>query len=472
MSSSKADKRVLEEVAKPVVKSPIKTMDVREWNRIQEEEEEAKRIKRIKRIKRENGEIPWWVEDEEDSVKPALTFEEQQKCIEELKDALEICWTNIRSLRNDRQFLNGCYECWPELPLSQWELELNHQTIQCESWAAYYCNKTRRSRCESLSQEQKKDVIESLKGWVVQDDFDRTVSRLPPNIRYNILRVFASMIIIKDCMRLFWSNPFWYLDADGEFLNSEGIEAPFGTHLHTMYKKFLKAEPQLAHHWRAQTIRLANVRYSTMLMKRDPTFGLANEALMKAKAYQFAAAKLEDKTFRCLLKHEDEDKMKKSLGNVYFQMAKAARDLATSQPLLEWRLLDEIPTEFQLSSKVLEAARIQLLFERESRLNGHEVLAIIQPYFFRTGAWNREGGTPEVRIGKAHVLVEDLVGRAGLAHSSDEDAFPTHSSDEDMVPTRRKKRQPKKAKIEKTVKGRTKKPVPKGKPKKGAKENI
>lgn len=68
----------------------------------------------------------------------------------------------------------------------------------------------------------KKDVIESLKGWVVQDDFDRTVSRPPPNIRYNILRVFASMIIIKDCMRLFWSNPFWYLNADCEFLNSEG----------------------------------------------------------------------------------------------------------------------------------------------------------------------------------------------------------------------------------------------------------
>lgn len=34
-----------------------------------------------------------------------------------------------------------------------------------------------------------------------------------------------------------------------------------------------------------------------MLMKRDPTFGLANEALMKAKAYQFAAAKLDEMRF-------------------------------------------------------------------------------------------------------------------------------------------------------------------------------
>ena len=203
-----------------------------------------------------------------------------------------------------------------------------------------------------------------------------------------------------------------------------------------------------------------------MTIKRDPTFGLANEALMKAKAYQFAAAKLEDQTFRCLLKHEDEDKLKRSLGNVYFQMAQAARDLATSQPMLEWRLLDENPTEFQLSSKVIQAAHIQILFERESRLIIHEVLAITQPYFFRTGAWNNNGGTPEVMVGKAHVLVEDLVGRAGYAYSSDEDAFPPHSSDEDMTPTRRKKRQPEKAKIEKKVEARTKKPAPKGKPKK------
>lgn len=85
-------------------------------------------------IKRENGEIPWWVEDEEDSVKPALTFEEQQKCIEGMKGALEICWTQISGLRNDQQYMHGSYDCWPELGLARWEVELNGLTWSCSNW--------------------------------------------------------------------------------------------------------------------------------------------------------------------------------------------------------------------------------------------------------------------------------------------------------------------------------------------------
>ncbi|KAJ5976712.1 hypothetical protein N7501_000054 [Penicillium viridicatum] len=411
-------KRVRDEVPKSVVKTPIKIVDIKEWSRLRliEQEEEAKRIKLIEK---EKAEIPWWVEDEGDSVKPDLTFEEQQKCIEELKDALDLCWAERGSARKDQQFMSGYYDCWPE---------------------------TRRSKCEILSKEQKKDVIASLKGWVVQDDFDTTVSRLPFNIR----------------LPKTLSNPFWYLDVDDAFPNSEGVEAPFGAQLHTLYKTFLKAEPQLAHHWQAQTTRLANVRYSGYFSKRDPTFGRANKEILRVKAYQFAAARLEDKAFRCLLKDEDEDDLRTSLGELYVTMAEFSKDLATSQPLLEWRLLDDIPAGFTWQSKVMQTAHIHQLGERDSRLNGHQVIAIQRPYFFRTGGWNREGRTPEVRVIRAHVLVEDLVGEyPNEAYSSDEDAFPT-----------RKERKPKKAKTENKVAAAKKKPSPKGKAKKGAKMKV
>lgn len=213
-------------------------MDIKEWGRLREEEE----AKRTKMMKKEKEEIPWWVEDEEDSANPALTFEEQQKHIEELKGALDICWAEIGSHREDTQFMHGYYDTWPEMPLCRWELQLDHHVSACWDWAYNYCITTRRSKCEILSKEQKKDIITSLKGWVVQDDFDTTVSRLPPNIRYTILVNFASMIILKDCLTLFWSNPFWYLDVDDAFSNSEGAEAPFGAHLHTLYKTFLKGD--------------------------------------------------------------------------------------------------------------------------------------------------------------------------------------------------------------------------------------
>ncbi|CAI7634194.1 unnamed protein product [Penicillium discolor] len=464
-------KRVLEELPKPIVKSPIEIMDIKEWGRLREEEEEE--AKRTKMMKKEKEEIPWWVEDEEDSANPALTFEEQQKHIEELKGALDICWAEIGSHREDTQFMHGYYDTWPELPLCRWELQLDHHVSACWDWAYNYCITTRRSKCEILSKEQKKDIITSLKGWVVQDDFDTTVSRLPPNIRYTILVNFASMIILKDCLTLFWSNPFWYLDVDDAISNSEGAEAPFGAHLHTLYKTFLKVEPRLAHHWRAQTTRLANVRYQAHFSKRDLTFGLANKEILRAKAYRFAAARLQDKVFRCLLKDKDENILKTTLGDLYVRMAEFAKDLATSQPLLEWRLLDEIPTEFDQQSKVIETAYIHGLGVRESRLNRHQVIAILRPYFFRTGGWNREGRTPEVMVSRAHVFVEDRVGRwANDAHSSDEDAFSTHSSDEDELPTRRKKRRPNKAKIEKKVGPGKQKPAPKGKAKKGAKKKT
>ncbi|OQE06263.1 hypothetical protein PENVUL_c019G01827 [Penicillium vulpinum] len=289
-------------------------------------------------IKKQNGEIPWWVEDEEDSVEPALTYEEQQKCIEELKRALEIRRAENNAIRNDHQFLDGYWDGWPELRLGKWESELKLRTWDCWTWGLHYCIDSRRSKCEALSKEQKKDVIESLKGWVVQEDFDNTVSRLPPNIRYSILGSFASMIIFKDCLRLFWSNPFWYLDLDGEFSNGEGVEAPLGARLNALYKEFEKAETRLVHHWRAQTVRLANVRYLSHITICDTGFGLANEALQKSKAFQFAAARLKDKTFRCLLKDEDEDELKESLGHVYLRMSEFAKNIAPSQPLLKWRL--------------------------------------------------------------------------------------------------------------------------------------
>ncbi|KAJ5509811.1 Carboxylesterase type B [Penicillium freii] len=393
-------KRAREELPKSVVKTPIKIVGIKEWSRLRliEQQEEAKRIKLIEK---EKAEIPWWVEDEGDSVEPDLTFEEQQTCIEELKDALDLCWAERGSARKDQQFMSGYYDCCLSCPFADGNANSG-----------------------------------------IRDDFDTTVSRLPFNIRYNILGTFASMIILKDCLKLFLSNPFWYLDVDDAFPNSEGAEAPFGAQLHTLYKTFLKAEPQLAHHWRAQTTRLANVRYSGYFSKRDPTFGRANKEILRAKAYQFAAARLEDKAFRCLLKDEDEDDLRTSLGELYVTMAEFAKDLATSQPLLEWRLLDEIPTEFTRQSKVMQTAHIHQLGERESRLNGHQVIAIQRPYFFRTGGWNREGRTPEVRVSSAHVLVEDRIGQYhNEAYSSDEDAFPT----------RRKKRKPKKAKTENKV---------------------
>jgi hypothetical protein len=197
----------------------------------------------------------------------------------------------------------------------------------------------------------------------------------------------------------------------------------------------------------------------TTMSDRDTSFGLANEGIIKSKAFQFAAAKLKDKAFRCLIKDPDEDNVKTSLGKLYNSMAMFAKDVSTSQPRLGWRLLDQIPTEFDCRSKVITAAHIHGLDKGESRLNQHKVLAIFRPYFFRVGAWNDEIPFEE-RISKAHVLVEDTFTQFAI------------SSDEDEFPTKRTKRKAKKSKTEENVEVRTKESALQGKAKKGAKKKI
>ncbi|KAJ5428540.1 Carboxylesterase type B [Penicillium cf. griseofulvum] len=126
-----------------------------------------------------------------------------------------------------------------------------------------------------------------LKGWIVQDDFDTTLSRLPPNIRYNFLARLTSIIIFKDCLRCFWSNPFWYLECEGDFANSDDLETPVGAELNGLCEEYLK---DLGRRWRTHTTRLANLRHDhdDEPVKPSREFGLTNNARRKAKAKQFA----------------------------------------------------------------------------------------------------------------------------------------------------------------------------------------
>ncbi|KAJ5715242.1 uncharacterized protein N7483_012423 [Penicillium malachiteum] len=300
-----------------------------------------------------------------------------------------------------------------------------------QNWGFNYGFQSKRSTYEHLSKEAKKEIISSLEGWIVQDDFDKTASQFPPAIRYRILPLFASMRILKDGLRIFFENPFWYLQTDGEYENDNDetkVESAFGAQINTLYQQFTIVDEQLANHWRAQTSRLANARDSGSLWPpRDPELGLANKALQEEKAKKFAAAMLKDKTFRYLLRElrddEDADEMQGSLGLTYICLAGLVRGIATGQPALSWKLLDEIPKTYNRSSEKVEVAHLHGLLSRSSRLNEHEILAIVSPLFIRTGSFHDRIRYDRTVI-PAEVLLEDRFGRMDRVHSSDEDAFP------------------------------------------------
>ncbi|KAJ6024711.1 hypothetical protein N7540_005508 [Penicillium herquei] len=287
------------------------------------------------------------------------------------------------------RYMEGGYDGWPEIPLTRWDSVIPVEVHSIQNWGLNHAFQSEDTTYEQLSKKAKKEIISSLEGWIVQDDFDKTVSRFPLQIRSRILPLFASMRILKDGLRLFFGNPFWYLQTDGEYENDDDetkVESTFGVEINTLYQQFITVDEQLANHWRAQTSRLANARDTgSCWPPRGTELGISNKTLQEEKAKKFAAAMFKDRTFRYLLREpiddEDADLMQGSLGQSYIWMAGLARGIATGQPGLSWKLLDGIPKTFSRGSLQLRVAHLHKLHSRSSRLNGREVLAILSPLF-------------------------------------------------------------------------------------------
>lgn len=162
------------------------------------------------------------------------------------------------------------------------------------------------------------------------------------------------------------------------------------------------ADLKLAQHWRAQTVRLANTRVKHRYL--DNTFHAQNLAFREAKAKEFAQARYADTIFQCLLA-ERGPMTEESLISLYQENAELAVKIAAAQPAMEWRLLKDVPTTFERTSPEIETVSSHGLFEKERRLNGRRVLAVVTPVLRKTGTW-ADFGKDRVMC-KGRVIVDD-----------------------------------------------------------------
>ena len=165
---------------------------------------------------------------------------------------------------------------------------------------------------------------------------------------------------------------------------------------------------ELAHHWRAQTVRLANtdINYNG----RNGAFHAKNLAIREAKAAEFARAKYADPSFQCLLRESESefDLREKNLISHYQRFAELAVKIAAAQPAMEWLVLKDVPATFERTSHQITTVSGHHLFDKERRLNGHRVLAVVSPALWKTGTW-LESGQSSIIL-KGEVIVEDLEG--------------------------------------------------------------
>lgn len=174
---------------------------------------------------------------------------DQSEYIKNLETANALLVKHTRTLMRDHNLMIGSYADWPEVELVFWSKRLKQLSFSCSNWTYFHGMRFEDGKYDSLSKTQKTQLIASMKGYVVQEDFDTIVSRVAPDIRPLLPGLFASIIIMKDLLDLFFKNPFWYLEwPDGygsNELEESGTTTHCGSQLNGLYQTFLGGESSL-----------------------------------------------------------------------------------------------------------------------------------------------------------------------------------------------------------------------------------
>ncbi|GKZ34161.1 hypothetical protein AbraIFM66950_004345 [Aspergillus brasiliensis] len=249
-----------------------------------------------------------------------------------------------------------------------------------------------------LSQQQKKELISRLDGYCVQEDFDDIASRLPESARKSFLGKVVQLLLAKECISRFFTNPFWYLVPDpGTEENSNMSTTGFGAQIFTLYENIRASDPSAAHPWRLWTTRFSNPR---------DEFGKAMSAHRKVMVNKICEEFLDQDLLRSLLKSSDETAFHDALVHLqecFYDAAQTSVVISSNLGYLELATLDSLGPVY--SSDKMTLAPFWDPDTSEKRLNGSRILFIDFPAVYicdgRKDSSGRMLGHPAV------VYVED-----------------------------------------------------------------
>ncbi|PYH90647.1 hypothetical protein BO71DRAFT_486945 [Aspergillus ellipticus CBS 707.79] len=292
-------------------------------------------------------------------------------------------------------------------------------------WCAEYA-KQNTADVAGLSNSEKQSIIRSLEGYCVQDlDWDTLLGFFPASIRRVGLVVFAQALLAKDFMEKFFNNPFWYFEGSPDQQEQGGSPGALPLQLQHLYKQFIEGATAIpvvsfmsstdrryctnetsAHHWRSETIRLAN---STRLAQ-GPNVGPGRQTKKQREAAisSSASSMLTSDPFRLLLKQPEDAKKAEIRDQDFFGIYTRAEDVILRINAETWHVqyktLAELPALFARTNMMVEPHFHHNLDWLDPRLDGRRILLITRPAgkCFRTVSFE-----VEFQLGRAEAVVED-----------------------------------------------------------------
>ncbi|CEN60439.1 hypothetical protein ASPCAL02879 [Aspergillus calidoustus] len=265
---------------------------------------------------------------------------------------------------------------------------------------------------------QKKQLVASLDGYIVQEDFDSIISRLSHRDCSGFPDRLATAFLMKRVIKEFFQHPFWYVEVllEGREISGDaewqGV-SPYGVVLEDLFAQFQTVNIQYARIWRSLTTRLCNQK------DRPADYEKNLRARRWARCRSLAQQLLVDNVFKHLLKPTTdlaarENLLARELG----QISDIAANMHSQNPCLRYHTLHDLSPRFDRASGTMkaythvevEAAEWQDRWEGgqgiDTSLDGRRPLLIEHPYVFRVG--NLYGvEEEEMAICPAPAILED-----------------------------------------------------------------
>ncbi|KAL4778491.1 hypothetical protein BJX76DRAFT_343093 [Aspergillus varians] len=111
---------------------------------------------------------------------------------------------------NEEDVIHAAFYDWVHTIPGGWPDDFYLITTYFRSWGTPWASQHLDE--QSLSRAQKKQLIASLDGYCVQEDFDSIVSRLGHDQRKRILATFSMAFLVKTVVENFLQLPFWYAE--------------------------------------------------------------------------------------------------------------------------------------------------------------------------------------------------------------------------------------------------------------------
>ncbi|PWY74984.1 hypothetical protein BO83DRAFT_444121 [Aspergillus eucalypticola CBS 122712] len=154
----------------------------------------------------------------------------------------------------------------------------NHLDCTIRTWTHAW------TRCESMSHlqsDEKQNIINSLDGYCVQEDWDSIHPLLPPGTRANMGPVLGATMLYQFIFSKLIDSPFWFLDGKISPTDVDG-DPQFHLRLQYLYERIREASVYKAAWWKSVTIGECNAR--SAFDNNPANTGLAQGTAVQRKA--------------------------------------------------------------------------------------------------------------------------------------------------------------------------------------------